>query len=160
MDLRSELGNNRTRTVKTLIPLTPAETWDTLVAPEFPPLFNCLPEVHLVRWVGNYLIAQPRLPSEMTVSIARVFNRPHRLEIVSRTGRMWVCLFDPDPLGTVWQAWMEGDFDNPPPAGLTTEERDWVKFYDAYLMRWSEVLSSSGAILTSTIPDDMRFTLD
>ena len=96
----------------------------------------------------------------MTLSIARTFHRPHRLEIVSGTGRTWFCLFDSDPLGTVWQVWMEGDFDTPPPAGLTTEKRDWVVFYNAYLMRWSEIVSSASAILTGTIPNDLRFALD
>lgn len=71
----------RTKSVKTLLPLTPTEVWDALVAPEYPPLFGALPEVLTARWVGNYLVAQPRIPGGISVNIARVLNRPNRVEI-------------------------------------------------------------------------------
>lgn len=150
----------RTKTVKTLIPLTPDETWDTLVAPEYPPLFSCLPELHATRWVGNYLIAQPRIPGGLSVNIVRVFHRPNRLEIASRSGRTWFCLFDADPMGTVWQTWIEGNFEAPPPSGFNPNDQNWLDYYNAYLQRWSEVFSTMGWMLTGSIPDDMRWTLD
>lgn len=150
----------RTKAVKTLLPLPPIDTWDALVAPEYPPLFSSLPEVHVARWVGNYLIAQPRVPGGMSVNIARVFNRPHRLEVASRSGRVWVSLFDADPQGTVWTAWIEGDFDAPPPSGISTDSRNWLEYYEVQLTRWSEAFSSMGWLLTGSIPEDMRWTLD
>lgn len=149
----------RTKTVKTLLPLSPTEVWDTLVAPEFPPLFSSMPDVLTTRWVGNYLVSQHRIPGGISVNIARVMNRPHRLELASRSGRVWISLFDPDPYGTIWTAWVEGNFDVPPPSGITTESQDWLEYYQVQLTRWSEAFSSMGWLLTSTIPDDMRWTL-
>jgi hypothetical protein len=150
----------RTKAVKTLLPIAPNDAWDTLVAPEYPPLFSSLPEIHVARWVGNYLIAQPRIAGGISVNIARVFNRPHRVEIATQAGRVWISLFDTDPDGTVWTAWIEGNFDAPPPSGFSTESRDWLEYYEVQLTRWSEAFSSMGWLLTATIPDDMRWTLD
>lgn len=149
----------RTKAVKTLLPLTPTEAWDALVAPEYPPLFCSLPEVFVARWVGNSLLSQPRIPGGMSVNIARVMNRPHRLEIETRSGRVWFSLFDPDPLGTVWTAWIEGDFDTPPPSGITTDKENWLEYYEVQLTRWSEAFSSMGWLLTGHIPEDLRWTL-
>jgi hypothetical protein len=150
----------RTTTYKTLLPIPPSEAWDTLVAPEYPPLFSSLPEVFVARWVGNYLLAYPRVPGGISVNIARVFNRPHRLEIATQTGRTWICLFDTHPEGTVWTAWIEGDFNTPPPAGYRTTGENWLEYYDVQLGRWSEAFSEMGWLLTSTIPEDRRWTLD
>lgn len=150
----------RTKTVKTLLPLSPADAWDALVAPEYPPLFSALPEMLAARWVGNYLLNQPRVPGGISVNIARVLNRPHRVEIATKARRVWICLFDPDPDGTLWTAWIEGDFDMPPPSGLGTETGNWLEYYEVQLTRWSETFSSMGWLLTGTIPDDMRWTLE
>jgi hypothetical protein len=150
----------RTKAVKTLLPLSPTEAWDQLVAPEYPPLFSSLPEVHTARWVGNYLISQPRIPGGMSVNIARVFNRPHRIEIASRSGRLWICLFDAEPEGTLWTAWIEGNFESPPPSGLTIESGNYLEYYEVQLTRWSEAFSSMGWLLTARIPDEMRWSLD
>lgn len=149
----------RTTTVKTLLPLTPTEAWDALVAPEYPPLFSSLPEVFVTRWVGNFLVSQSRVPGGFSVNIARVLNRPHRVEIETRTGRIWICLFDPHPEGTIWTAWIEGDFEQPPPSGYSTEDRDWLEYYEVQLQRWSEAFSSMGWLLTGSIPEDLRWTL-
>lgn len=150
----------RTKAVKTLLPLSPTETWDALVAPEYPPLFSSLPEIFVARWSGNYLLAQPRIPGGMSVNIARVMSRPHRLEIESRSGRIWFCLFDSDPQGTLWTAWIEGNFDTAPPSGFTTQTENWLEYYEVQLTRWSEAFSSMGWLLTQTIPEDMYWTLD
>ena len=149
----------RTTTVKTFLPLTPTEAWDKLVAPEFPPLFSSLPETYTSRWVGNFLLNHTR-NGGYSVNIARVLNRPHRIEIAARSGRTWFCLFDADPEGTVCTAWIEGNFDVPPPSGFRNESENWLDFYNAYLQRWSEILSSIGWMLTGTIPEELRWTLD
>lgn len=149
----------RTKTFKTLLPLSPTEAWDALVAPEYPPLFSSLPEIFVARWVGNYLVAQPRIPGAISVNIARVLSRPNRIEIEARSGRTWHCLFDEDPSGTVWTKWIEGDFDHPPPSGFTTDAENWVDYYDVQLARWSEAFSDMGWLLTGSIPDDQRWTL-
>ena len=150
----------RTKSIKTLLPLSPTEAWDALVAPEYPPLFSSLPEVLAARWVGNYLIAQPRIPGGISVNIARVLNRPHRAEIASRSGRVWISLFDADPDGTLWTAWIEGDFDAPPPSGFTTDAGNWLEYYEVQLQRWSDTWSSMGWLLAGGIPDDLRWSLD
>lgn len=150
----------RTNTVKTLLPLSPTEAWDTLVAPEYPPLFGALPEVLSARWVGNYLLSQPRIPGGISVNIARVMHRPHRVEIVSRSGRVWICLFDSDADGTLWTAWIEGNFEAPAPSGFGTEDGSWLQYYEVQLARWSETFASMGWPLTGSIPDDLRWTLD
>lgn len=150
----------RTKTVKTLLPLSPADAWDTLVAPEYPPLFSAIPEVLTARWVGNYLLSQQRIPGGLSVNIARVLHRPHRVEIATRSGRIWTSLFDAEADGTLWTAWIEGNFDAPAPSGLRTEAGNWLEYYEVQLRRWSEVFSSMGWLLTANIPDDMRWTLD
>lgn len=149
----------RTKTVKTLLPLTPTEAWDALVAPEYPPLFGALPEVLAARWVGNFLLSQARVPGGISVNIARVMHRPHRVEIATRSGRVWICLFDPDPDGTIWSAWIEGNFDTASPSGFGTESGSWLAYYEVQLTRWSETFSSLGWLVTGSIPDGMRWTL-
>ena len=149
----------RTKTVKTLLPLTPTEAWDALIAPEYPPLFGSLPEAYAARWVGNYLLVQLRTGG-YSVNIARVLNRPHRLEIAAQSGRTWFSLFDADPEGTVWTAWIEGDFDALPPSGFRTQSDGYLDFYNVYIERWSEIFSSMGWLLTGRIPDEARWTLD
>lgn len=149
----------RTKSIKTLLPLAPTEAWDALVAPEYPPLFSSLPEVLAARWVGNYLVAQPRIPGGISVNIARVVNRPHRVEIESRSGRVWISLFDADPDGTVWTAWIEGNFETPPPSGFSTSDQDWLEYYEVQLKRWSDAWASMGWLLSGQIPREMRWTL-
>lgn len=148
----------RTKIVKTLLPLSPTEAWDSLVAPEYPPLFNSVPETHIARWVDNYLLNHTR-NGGYSVNIARVLNRPHRIELTARSGRTCHCLFDEDPAGTVWTTWIEGNFDVPPPSGFRNDSEDWMEYYNVYLERWSEIFSSTGWVLSGTIPDDVRWTL-
>lgn len=93
------------------------------------------------------------------MNIVRVRDRPDRVHVEARSGREWICLFDPDPMGTIWTAWIEGDFDSVSPSGFTTNDQSWLGFYEAQLNRWSETFSSMGWLLTKTIPEDKAWTL-